>query len=72
MGVGGDQKEKLKNKDNIQKIIQDITIQKEMANKKDDNNNSLETNTDNNDKKIEDEVDKQSKAYEEGNKANNK
>ena len=72
MGVGGYQKEKLKNKDNIQKIIQDITIQKEMANKKDDNNNSLETNTDNNDKKIEDEVDKQSKANEEGNKANNK
>ena len=72
MGVGGDQKEKLKNKDNIQKIIQDITIQKEMANKIDDNNNSLETNTDNNDKKIEDEVDKQSKANKEGNKANNK
>ena len=72
MGVGGDQKEKLKNKDNIQKIIQDITIQKEMTNKIDDNNNSLETNTDNNDKKIEDEVDKQSKANKEGNKANNK
>ncbi len=72
MGVGGDQKEKLKNKDNIQKIIQDITIQKEMANKIDDNNNSLATNTDNNDKKIEDEVDKQSKANKEGNKANNK
>ena len=72
MGVGSDQKEKLKNKDNIQKIIQDITIQKEKANKIDDNNNSLETNTDNNDKKIEDDVDKQDKDNEEVNKVNNK
>ena len=72
MGVGGDQKEKLKNKDNIKKFIQVITIQKEKTNKIDDNNNSLETNTDNNDKKIEDEVDKQSIHNEKVNKINNK
>ena len=72
MGVGGDQKENLKNKDNIQKFIQDITIQKEKTNKIDDNNNSLETNTDNNDKKIEDEVDKHSNDNEKVNKINNK
>jgi len=72
MGAGSVQKEKLKIKDNIQNIIQDIAMQKEMTNKIDDNNNSLETNTDNNDKKIEEEGDKQNKDNEEVNINNHK
>lgn len=70
MGVGGDQKEKLKNKEDIQNISQDISLKNEMVNKKVEDN-SIETNTDNNDKKIDDEQNKQDKDSKELNMINN-